>query len=563
MIPKIKKFLRSNWWFVLAILIGLFLRTWKLGAVPLSPYWDEMAIWDDALSLVNTGRSLHGRPGWQALFLSYGDFKLPVYIWLTSLMALVTKNPLLGSRLVSWLAGLGWLGGVYLLTNKILGFSSKLEVNQSKKIAIRATALGALLPWAIHFSRVGFEGHLAAVLVTWALVGILSFLSAQACRARFWWWSLSLVASGLAFYTYFSVRYVWPVLLILVGLFFMNWSNKKLRFKHFGGLVLALILWVIITIPMWRADFYQASNQLRLSTANLVNNSQRAVEVNTYRMAAGNQWWSKLLYNQPTLLTKDLLPQVWSFLDPIYLFLQGDQNLRHNSLGSGLILFSLAPLFIAGWIYLWNQQIRLFWFLFLWWGIAILPAAVPFTVPHALRSLNAIAIFPIVLALGWWAIEQWLKNKKIVSKYRIGMFVLASVLVVIELFFRTYFLFRVYPLLSAPVWQDGYLTSARYLAQQRSNYDHIWVQVNDDRYYLYYLPYMEISWSQLQQQDTSAYKHWRVDNLIFADIGQEKLEDYPGKNLMVGELRELDLPKVQLKAVFGSPGRQIGVYEKD
>mgnify|MGYP003988032779 FL=1 len=83
----IKIMTRRRYWigFFLILLLAIFLRFYKLGQVPVSLYWDEAAILLDAKVVSQTGRDVHGNPWLQVLFPSYGDFKLPTYIWLAAL----------------------------------------------------------------------------------------------------------------------------------------------------------------------------------------------------------------------------------------------------------------------------------------------------------------------------------------------------------------------------------------------------------------------------------------------------------------------------------------------
>ncbi|MCG2692235.1 hypothetical protein L6272_05415, partial [Microgenomates group bacterium] len=122
-------------------LLGLTARFWQFGQVPLSLYWDEAAIGLDARSLLTTGKDLNGNSWLQPLFFSYGDYKAPVYIWLVTLLGKTISVSELTVRLPSLLASLGiawllfkWLGSFVAISYLIM-------------------------PWSLHFSRIGFESH--------------------------------------------------------------------------------------------------------------------------------------------------------------------------------------------------------------------------------------------------------------------------------------------------------------------------------------------------------------------------------------------------------------------
>jgi 4-amino-4-deoxy-L-arabinose transferase-like glycosyltransferase len=71
-------------WLIVFVLTVL-LRFYQLGQNPVSLYWDEAAIAVDAYSISQTGRDMNNHHWLQPVLGSYGDFKAPVLIWLTSI----------------------------------------------------------------------------------------------------------------------------------------------------------------------------------------------------------------------------------------------------------------------------------------------------------------------------------------------------------------------------------------------------------------------------------------------------------------------------------------------
>jgi len=526
--------------FLLFLLIatGVGLRLFQFGQIPVSLYWDEMAIWDDAQSIAATGRDMFDRSAWQPLFISYGDYKLPMYIWLTAPITFIVHNPQVGVRFVSLLAGLSMIPGVYFLTR---------QWNWSTKESGVATALLAILPWSIHFSRVGYESHLAAALILWALVCLFQIVViSQKKWPRLFFAGLTIVLSVAAFYTYFSVRYVWPVLFCLAVILW--WK----RFQRFWLLVFSIfIIWLLALVPMFRADFYDASNQLRLSTVNVMTQPDRVNQVNLWRQRAGNTLWSRVLYNQKTFMAFDLARNLGPFFSAEYLFDTGDPNLRHGNGYTGLTWWTTAPLMLFGSILLWKKDRRVLCFLIGWWLIALLPAAVPLNVPHSLRSLNALPVLPILSAAGVAWLWQ-LKGRKQQLIFTLGMCTLF-----IEISMYAFHYFTVYPRLSAPDWQDGYLQLAEYL-QTFPEEQPIAVRINDDRFYLYYLPESDLPWSEIQKLPSESFKRYQVGNVQF----EQDATRFSGTYVVL-PATETDLPgKKPIKTIEGATGEpRFMVYE--
>jgi len=525
------------WWLIAgaAIIIGIALRVWQFGSVPVSLYWDEMAIWDDALSVAATGRDMHGRSALQPLFISYGDYKLPVYIWLTTPITWLTKNMLVGTRLVSLLAGLSMIPAVWLLAKRL---------GLPKPVQWLSAAGLALLPWSIHFSRVGFEGHLAAALVLWSMVFTLQWR-----RPPKRLWTKIGLALGVwllataAFYTYYSVRFVWPVLFGSVVILWWPELKRSLRWLALIG-----IFWVLALIPMLRADFYSASNQIRLSTTNVLNQPERPHEVNLYRLRTGNQPWARVVFTQRLFMARDLGVNLLKYFDPQYLFDTGDPNLRHGNGFTGLTWWVTAPFLLIGLLALWREHRRVSLFLGMWWLISLLPAAVPLEIPHALRSLNALPVLPLLTAAGVWFTWQNLNRWG-----RWLVFGVVSAGLWFEVFSYSVYYFTIYPVASAEEWQDGYLQLAQFVSQETGNHAEVMAEIKDDRFYLYYLPFSHLSWDEIQQSESVDFKRYHLENIWFEPQAELEIN-----KIAILNIKRFDEPEIEGKnerIIYGRTGK--------
>ena len=63
---------------------ALGLRLYRLGEMPVSLNWDEVSWGYNAWSILKTGRDEYGR-FLPLIFKAFGDYKAPVYVYLTSL----------------------------------------------------------------------------------------------------------------------------------------------------------------------------------------------------------------------------------------------------------------------------------------------------------------------------------------------------------------------------------------------------------------------------------------------------------------------------------------------
>src|SRR5437762_2879939 len=100
--------------FVGILFIAIFLRLFKLPSVPPGANRDEASIGYTAYSLLKTGRDEYARL-LPLSFQSFGDWKLPLYIYTTVPFVAVLGTNELAIRLPSALAGIATVVVVYFL----------------------------------------------------------------------------------------------------------------------------------------------------------------------------------------------------------------------------------------------------------------------------------------------------------------------------------------------------------------------------------------------------------------------------------------------------------------
>ena len=463
-----------KWFLPAVVLVGFGLRVYHIDTQPVSMYWDETAMAYDAYALTQTGHDMHGNPGFQAIFPSYGDYKLPMYIWLSALIIKIIGPSVAALRLASVLAGTGLIAAVYALGKSMF---------KSKVVGLFAATVVAFSPWAIQFSRAGFEANIAVLMVILAVLGLYASIK----QPRY------LILSGLAaaagVYSYFSVRWVIPVITLgFAGCYFRDWPKNYLRWLMSGSL-----LFVLLLIPIFQSPYYALSNQLRLSTDSLLNTSTQVLDQNKLRELAGNTLVSRIIYHRRWLLMNRLAENLATHLDWRYLFFYGDQNLRHGTGQVGLFLWPMTGCFLLGWLVLFRRQKRAGLMLAIWWLAALIPASIPLVVPHALRSLNALPALALVLGYGLAVLWQ--------SRYHLGKWLVIGILAGSSFQFLAYrhdYRYH-YPIRSAEAWQSGNTQLALYLKAIQTDYSNIYV-TPADRLYLYLLFFMKIPPIETQKQ---------------------------------------------------------------
>lgn len=139
---------------LLIFLIGSFLRFYRLSSIPDSIDGDEAAFGYYAYSLEKEKTDEYGNK-YPLYFESIGDYKYPVYAYLSILPVKLFGLNEFSSRFLSAFSGSLTIVLLFLITSLIY---------ESKNITILSSFLLAISPWHIIFSRGAFESNLGLFL---------------------------------------------------------------------------------------------------------------------------------------------------------------------------------------------------------------------------------------------------------------------------------------------------------------------------------------------------------------------------------------------------------------
>lgn len=502
---------------VLFIALGLFLRVYQIGENPPGTYWDETAILMDARSIIETGRDVHGNNWLQALYPSYGDYKLPVFIWFVSPFVAIFGSQPIAVRFPSLVIGLLTIAIGALIAGEL---SKHWRKKQRVWFQIGTVFVLSVSYWAIHFSRVGFEAVLAQLLIGIAVWALLR------AREKPWFWLLAGGVGAVSIFTYYSARFVWPVL----WLFFVLPLVPKLKLlrhkKHLSvrlqiaSAAVSIVVFFFAFSIMTGSPLYSASEQFRLSSPSIMSIEPFVKQANEAQSVEGDTPAGKLFLNRRVYQVRALLNQLSANASLNTLFVSGDANPRHGSGYLGLFPLILLPVFLVGVLSLLKHHRFNFALLIAWWAVALLPASVALEVPHALRSLNA--LLPLSLIMGYGLSTLWLYRHKLQPLLLIGFFGILG----FELLQFSQYYFEVYPQVTTKEWQAGYRELALHLWANRDTVPALWANTGDDRFFLWFLAYTDISPATMQALPWENYTLISVDDISFRSF-EYTLESWP------------------------------------
>src|SRR3990172_4878127 len=124
-------------------LLGFLLRVAAIDKFPVGFTPDEASFGYDAYSILKTGRDQWGKP-YPLVLESFGDFKSPLYAYLTIPFIAIFGLDKFAVRLPNALLGSLAVYVVYLLTKKL---------SKNERVGLIAAMLLAVSPWHIMMSR--------------------------------------------------------------------------------------------------------------------------------------------------------------------------------------------------------------------------------------------------------------------------------------------------------------------------------------------------------------------------------------------------------------------------
>lgn len=472
--------MRAKLFFLTILLLTIFLRIWRLDAIPPSLNWDEVSLGFNSYSILRTGHDEWGN-FLPLSFRAYGDYKLPGYVYLdVPFIAIFGLNEL-GVRLPSAILGVGMVIFIYLILRKIT----------RESVALWGMFLASTIPWLIIISRIGLEANLALFLTTGAVLAFLYGL-----QKRFYL-PLSAILLGLSIFSYNTSRVVAPLLLILAAVFFKEELGKKKK-EAITALAVFLIFFIVaapIAILSDSSARYKWVAILDQGAILQINNLRGSSQLSAP--------FNKLIYNKVTYFTTHLAGNYLAHFNPSFLFTEGGSNYQFSIPGSGLLYLVTLPLLLVGtWRFL---KERKSWQLFLlgWLVVAPIPAAITRDSPHALRSLMMIPPLMMIAAVGLDYLLGKIGNKKVVNAG-----IAAAFFISFYLFWKNYT--GDYIKNYSWSWQYGYKQVVDYIKHEDNHYQRIYLTKKygePHEFVLFYLGYDP----QKYRDDPNLIRYFRSD----------------------------------------------------
>lgn len=454
----------------LIFLLAFILCFYKLGNYPVSMDWDEVSLGYSAYSILRTGKDEYGN-FMPLQFRSFGDYKPPLYVYLTVPSVKIFGLTNFATRLPSAVTGFLTVIVVYLLI-------SQLFPSIGKKYQLLGTFIFAISPWHLQFSRVAFEANVG---LFWFILGTYLFLKAQNNKLFYIFSSFSF---ALSIYSYHSLRLISPLFVIgLSIIYFRNILKNKITVVISGVIALVLLVPLIMLLTEGiTSRFSSVSN----ATPESLNRSIKRMEYDIQR----GDGLGVLLNNRRIVYLFSTINGYLDHWNPSFLFIQGDPPGRHHAPDMGMLYAIELPFVLIGFYSLiFDFKNRGKFVLLLWFFIAPLASSLTTGTPHAVRALFFLPTYQIITMLG-------------IKKLQAMRF-LTPVLVCLYIISIYYYLDMYYiqsPTEQAADWQYGYKQVVDSVNNIKQDNNKVIVTYGYDQPYIYFLFYNPIdpTWYQSQ-----------------------------------------------------------------
>lgn len=537
-----KKIIRSHLFLLLVILLaGAFLRFYNLSSNPPSMHADEADTGYSALSIIKTGMDPYGH----FLPLQFQGqaniYRAPLYTYSVIPSVVFFGLSPFSVRLPSALFGLVFVLSIYFLSIKLFG---------KKDTALFAALLAAINPWSIHISRTGLEVNLCLTLIT---LGITTFLYYGKNK---YFIVLSALLFGLSVFAYHAAKIVTPLLIILLFAFYFKPLLERFRVVIVSFFVFVIFYGLMLSLALFgegAAEYYNVSI-FNPEIASKVVNSQRTSTLAPLSI-------SSVFANKPLYYSREFVNKYIGPLSVNYLFVNGESSLDKGIGNFGEFYIFELPFFVIGWVMLFLKKRKIYWFLFGWLLIALIPGGITTTGYYTYRD---VAMLPVPILVSGFGIAQSLLfvKQKYKKYFKLGVFAFASISFVFVANFL-YLYFFAYPVYSRDWWGYNQKETLEFISQNDKKYDNIYIQGGRDWASLHAF-YSSIDPAKFQRSFKNINKGvYKIDNISIGEIVEDKKDfskkDKLGKNSLLIVPGDFFKESVALRNFYGLDGVHLNL----
>jgi 4-amino-4-deoxy-L-arabinose transferase-like glycosyltransferase len=442
--------------FIFLLGFGFFTRFVKINNFPPSLNWDEVSHGYNAYSILKTGHDEWGKALPIVNFRAYGDYPLPLNLYLT-----IPSIALLGLNEYSIRLPHMILGFLTIISSYFFAYG----LTKNKKISLLTGLLVSIDPWLFFTSRVVFQSNISVFLLT-----TFGAIFVNRKKSKFLL-PMSFIFLYLTLFSYHSTRIFSPILLI--GILFLYRKEfvdliKKKKIEGYASLAVVLIFFISLIFIFLDPGSSARSQWVFVINQGVIN---RIIEL---RQASNlPELFTRLIFNRFTFFIKEFVINYIGYFSAKFLFFKGGTQYQFSLQNQGLLYLVNLLFFYSGLVILLFKSIKEKennWIMvFLWLLISPIPASITSEKYAVLRSSTMLPIPEILISLSFFYIYSYFKNKKIKL-----IFLFVYIISLLWSFLNyVNLLSNNYPYKYSSSWQYGYKEISKYIKENYSKYGKI------------------------------------------------------------------------------------------
>ena len=382
------------------------------------------------------------------------------------------------------------------LTCLVIYFFAK-SVSHRTTISLLTSLLLVVSPWSFAISRLG---HTHVVIITLLItLHTAIFLNAKNFKQIFF----SLIPLIISLRYYPSMVVIVPF--ILLAIFLISKTETKKIMLMVIGIVMVLVIPLLIQkfqlldqksramdLAVWRDVNVTADSNLYRGLARLSEPTIFSFYQNPEKIA------NKIVFNYPVSILSIFTKNYLSFFSLDFLFLKGDNILRHSTGMVGNLYPFLLPFMIYGAFLFFRDQSLKNKTIFMAW---ILASPIPATITkdgasYLLRVVTLMPFLTYFCALG--IVQSFELFKSNFSKIVYG--VVIGTMAIFSVYYYFYGYFHVYPTLASDSFEYGFKDLADFQTRNPGKMLVIW----DDKYpYSHFCFWQKLSYKSCEYSKTN------------------------------------------------------------
>ncbi|KKU10072.1 MAG: hypothetical protein UX13_C0021G0002 [Candidatus Woesebacteria bacterium GW2011_GWB1_45_5] len=457
------------------IVVASFLRLWKLSAVPVSLFGDELDVGYHAYSILKTGKDYYGN-SWPIHFHSIAEWRTPLYLYSAVPTVAVFGVSPLGVRLPAAIFGILSVLVMYLLVKELLSYGQPPAKFHPR--ALLAAAVMAVNPWSLQYSRAGFEVTLLLLLL---LSGLYFFF--RSLKSGRWLW-LSMTCFALTPWVYSTAKLFTPILLVFLAVIW--WKEILVLPKR--SLFYAAVALMLVGLPIAVNTLWGGGSQ-RFSYISIFSDPTTEPEVGVARgtdakMRGENgvgltpTLLDRIIHNKYTFWGKNVLNNYVRSFSTDFLFVKGDIIPRH-SIGTGEFFKVEAIALIFGLIFFFagKRDVRIKLLIAFWILAGVIPAAI--TREGANHATRLILILPPLILLIAYGTRELFRFGRLPTFLYLAVWLLG-----IGVYLHNYYVH--YPWESERWWHAGWGEAITSVKEVEGDYDKVAISMAGEPAWIFF-----------------------------------------------------------------------------